>query len=110
MIAYDSRRSPDPARLLRPETVDVLRSALEEQRRAGNAPVESLAAAIRLAARESRERNLQPEVLIIQLKALADDVGLPALNSGRESRVQAREWMIAACLRAYWDAEPTESE
>ena len=107
MVAYDSRRSPDPDNMLRPETVAALRAALEEQRAAGAEPVASLSNAIRVASREARERHLQPEALLIQFKSLADDVGLPLVSpsSDRGRRREVREWMVTACLRAYWDEE-----
>jgi hypothetical protein len=102
MVAYDSRRMPDPAFLLAPATVAALRGALEEQRVAGPDPTPALTVAIRNAATEARERQLQPEALVIQLKALADEVGLPATGRGPDGRRVIREWMITACLRAYW--------
>lgn len=103
MVAYDSRRMPDPAHLLRPETVSALRAALVEQRASGIDPVPSLTEAIRAAAREARERRLPAEALIIQLKALADEVGLPLAGPEPGGRRQVREWMVTACLRAYWE-------
>lgn len=107
MVAYDSRRVPDPNHMLRPETIATLRAALEEQRAAGPEPVASLSEAIRTASREARERHLPPEALLIQLKSLADDVGLPLVPSSpdRVRRREVREWMVTACLRAYWDEE-----
>lgn len=107
MVAYDSRRMPDPEHMLRPETIAALRAALEEQRGAGVEPVNSLSEAIRAASREARERHLPPEALLIQLKALADDVGLPLVSASpdRARRREVREWMVTACLRAYWDDE-----
>lgn len=103
MVAYDSRRVPDPESMLRPETITALRSALQEQRRAGIEPVTSLSESIRNAAKEARDRNLPPEALLIQLKGLADEVGLPAVSHDRPRRREVREWMVTACLRAYWD-------
>ena len=97
--------------MLRPDTLTALRSALDEQRRAGVEPVNSLSESIRNAAREARERQLQPEALLIQLKALADEVGLPTVSHDQPRRREVREWMVTACLRAYWDAaEEKETE
>lgn len=105
MVAYDSRRVPNPEHMLRPETIAALRSALEEQRKAGVDPVSSLSESIRAASREARERHLPPEALLIQLKVLADEVGLPAVSIDRTRKREVREWMVTACLRAYWDDE-----
>lgn len=105
MVAYDSRRTPDPANLLHPETIAALKAALEEQRRSGVQPVPSLTAAIRAAARESRDRCLPPEMLIIQLKAVADEVGMPPVDADRNNSRAVREWMVSACLHAYWELE-----
>jgi len=93
---------PGPDELLRPETLAALRAALEEQRSAGSGPTPGLSEAIRTASREARERQLRPEALIIQLKALADDVGLPPSSPEGPWQRQVREWMVTACLRAYW--------
>jgi len=108
MIAYDSRRMPDPAHLLAPATIAALRGALEEQRAAGSDPTPGLIAAINSAATEARERQLPPEALVIQLKTMADDIGLPTPVRGPEHRRVIREWMITACLRAYWPEEQSE--
>jgi len=107
MVAYDSRRVPDPEHMLRPETIGALRAALAEQRGVGAEPVTSLSEAIRAASREARERHLPPEALLIQLKSLADEVGLPPVPSSqdRAKRRAVREWMVTACLRAYWEDE-----
>jgi hypothetical protein len=106
MVAYDSRRTPDPEHLLSPETVEMLRVALNSQLRAGAVaePIAELFDAVQTAAREARERKLVPEALIIQLKQLANDVGLPAVEADRR-RKNIREWMITTSLRAYWDRD-----
>ncbi len=108
MVAYDSRRIPDPSQLLRSQTVQELRQALLAQRNAGASPISALRLAIRRAATEARTRGLPPESLIIQLKALAIEVGLEAPEDLR-TRTHVREWMVGACLRAYWEL-PAEAE
>lgn len=105
MVAYDSRRTPDPEHLLSSETVEALRVALDDQLAAGAGaePIGALHDAIRVAAKEGRERKLAPEALIIQLKQLANDVGLPPVEGDRRHRTNIREWMITTSLRAYWN-------
>jgi hypothetical protein len=95
---------------LHPETVEALRAALDEQRRSGTEPTAPLIAAIHAAAKECRERRLPAETLIIQLKALADDIGMPAIAAERNHPRAVREWMVAACLRAYWESEGSSSD
>ena len=106
MVAYDSRRVPDPSRLLEPETIDCLRAALTAQRHAGTRPIDQLSDAIHVAAREARSRSLPPEALLIQLKLLSDEVGMVTPDPDRRDRLHVREWMVRACLRAYWDLPP----
>lgn len=110
MVAYDSRRQPDPSELLHPDTVARLRAALVEQRNAGPDPLPALSAAIESAAHEARARDLRPEALIIQLKQLAEDVGMRVAAPGFGPR-GIQDWMVQACLRAYWNENPeSESE
>jgi hypothetical protein len=104
MVAYDSRRVPDPSQLLRQETVDELRAALAAQARARAEPTERLANAIRAAAHEARERTLQPEALIIQIKQLADDAGLLS-EPDQHARSDFRTWMVRTLLQAYFDPD-----
>jgi len=102
MVAFDSRRTPDPSQLLHPETVDALRTALAAQRAARGDATPELSEAIRAAADEARTRELPPEALLIQLKQLADDVGLSPDDPEAAKPRRIREWMVGALLRAYW--------
>lgn len=107
MVAYDSRRTPDPSQQLGDATLDQLRAGLRTQlRSSGSEPSTELQRAIEHAAREARARGLHPEALLIQLKGLADEVGLPFPEPGRARRDTVREWMIGACLRAFWESDP----
>lgn len=103
MVAYDSRRMPDPEKLLRPETVTALLEAFREQLVAGEQPTPQLAEAIRAAAVEARQRQLPPEALLLQLKEIADRAKVPALIGEDAGRRQIRQWMVTMSLRAYWD-------
>jgi hypothetical protein len=101
MNAFDSSRSPDPSQFLHPQTLDALRAALTHQRSCGEQPTATLADAVKAAALEARARDLTPESVIIQLKTMADEVGLAAPERGG-GRAAIREWMVLACLRAYF--------
>jgi hypothetical protein len=103
MVAYDSRRTPDPAHMLTPDTLTALRQALEEQRDAESVPVPALVTAINLAAREARERNIAPETLLIHLKELANETRLVQSTRGFGRARDVREWMVRACLRAIYE-------
>ncbi|HEY4131821.1 MAG TPA: hypothetical protein VGM50_14475 [Gemmatimonadaceae bacterium] len=106
MVAYDSRRALDPAQILSQESVAALRAALTDQRLAGPAPTPALQRAIVVAAREARARELPPETLLIQLKGLADEIGIlqpdQTVAPGQSRMLHVREWMVSALLRAYW--------
>lgn len=102
MVAYDSRRALDPSKLLGSDVVEALRAALLAQRNEAGKPTAALRSAIAAAANQARERDLPPEALLIQLKALADQVGLTARRPEDVSAMNVREWMVGALLRAYW--------
>lgn len=101
MVAYDPRRWPDPSMRLSQPTLDALKSALTEQRGAGHEPLPSLKEAVVSAAHESRDRGITPELLLIQLKLLAEEAGFsPALGDDRAGVL--REWIVSACVAAYF--------
>lgn len=101
MVAYDSRRTPDPEQMLRPTTANALRIAFRNQHEAGTEPIPELGDAIRAAAREARERDLQPEAVLIQLKTLANEA-VPTFFSN-DAQKEVRQWMVLMCIRAYWE-------
>jgi hypothetical protein len=104
MIAYDPRRWPNADRRLRDETIEALRSAIVAQRARGREPSAQLEAAIHAAARDARERSITPEVLLVQLKLVAEEAGIPPMI-GDESANALREWLVTACVNAYFAAE-----
>jgi hypothetical protein len=82
-------------------TLDALAAAFREQREAGFDPLPSLQHAITAAANEARDRGITPEALLIQLKHVVDQSGPPAmLGDGQTSAL--REWMVSACVAAYF--------
>jgi hypothetical protein len=103
MVAYDSRRTPDPAQQLLPRTADALREALALQSRAGQDPLPELRAAVRLAAQDARDRQLRPENVLAQLNAILADAAIDVTPQGPTPNRGLRQWLITACLRAYWD-------
>lgn len=104
MVAYDSRRWPDATKRLTTETLAALSAALNEQRVSGRDAVDSLRAAVGSAAREARERAIPPESLLVQLKLVADETGFPPML-GDEATNAVREWMVNACITAYYQEE-----
>jgi hypothetical protein len=102
MVAYDSRRLPDPDKMFSPETAAALVEAFRAQRTEGEAPIPALTEAVRNAAREARARRLPPEAVLIQLKLLAEQAGLTSTGD-EDDRRRLREWMVTISLRAYWE-------
>jgi hypothetical protein len=106
MVAYDSRRPLDPSMRLSEPTLAALAVAFEQQRGAGFEPVQSLEESIVAAAREARDRQIPPEALLVQLKHIADQSGPSAmLGDGRSSAI--REWIVRACVKAYFATDPS---
>ena len=103
MVAYDPRRWPDADRRLRDETLDALRAAIAAQRKMGSKPSSELQDAIDLAARDARERGIQPETLLVQLKLVAEEAGVYTVIGDTEDGATAlREWLVSACVNAYF--------
>jgi hypothetical protein len=102
MVAYDPRRWPDADRRLRDETIDALRDAIRAQHAKGSEPLPELETAIQAAARDARERAIQPETLLVQLKLVAEEAGvMPAIGVDERSNA-LREWLVTACVNAYF--------
>jgi hypothetical protein len=103
MVAYDPRRWPDADRRLRDETIDELRAAIRMQRTKGREPTPELSSAIVMAARDARDRGIQPEMLLVQLKLVAEEAGVYPVIGGPEDGSNAlREWLVTACVSAYF--------
>lgn len=102
MVAYDSRRTPDPAQQLMPRTVEALRAALLVQKNAGQEPVPELRAAIRLAAADAESRHLRPENVLAELNGLLTEIVVDTNAQGSRPSRGMREWLVLACVRAYW--------
>jgi hypothetical protein len=102
MVAYDPRRWPEPEKRLRDETIDALRSAIASQRAMGRTPSAELEAAIQATARDARERGIPPELLLVQLKLVADEAGVMSAIGIDESANALREWLVTACVTAYF--------
>ena len=100
MVAYDPRRWPDADRRLSDTTIDALRAAITDQRKAGRTPTPELEAAIHLAAKDARERAITPEVLLVQLKLVAEEAGMYPTIGLDEGTNALREWLVSACVNA----------
>ena len=102
MVAYDPRRWPGADKRLRDETIDALRAAIRAQRQMGPSPSPELEAAIQTAARDARERDIAPEVLLVQLKLVAEEAGVFPSIGVDASASALREWLVTACVTAYF--------
>lgn len=108
MVAYDSRRTPDPSRSLSPEALERLTRALQAtslaEHPSATAPDADgdVTAALASVATEARERGLRPEELIIVIKQLEDLLTPPEAVGGADARRRVRERIVSACLRAYF--------
>src|SRR5688572_4385218 len=101
MVAYDSRRGSGERKRLSDETSSSLLDALRAQRGAGHTPVPELHDAVRVASHEARDGAMEPEHLIVQLKLIAEEAGFPRAM-GDEEAYAIREWMVRACIAAYF--------
>jgi hypothetical protein len=109
MVAYDSRRGSDGRKRLSDASSSALLDALREQRNAGNTPAPPLKDAITAAANEARDTAMEPEQLIVQLKQIAEHAGFPA-TMGDEQSSTIREWMVSACIEAYFGASSRRAD
>ena len=101
MVAHDPRRWPDPEKRLTDRTIASLREAIVAQKNLGPSPSPQLETAIQAAARDARERGINPEVLLVQLKLIAEESGVtPILGDGASGAL--REWLVTACVTAYY--------
>lgn len=107
MVAYDSRRTPDPRQVLSPETAERLRHAIAQHWTAGTPPEQGpLRDALRAVAAEARERQLRPEELLVALREVADAAagGTDSLASlDEDTRWRFRTWLVSSCLVAYYE-------
>ena len=101
MVAHDPRRWPSADKRLSDETICALRDAILAQKQLGPTPSPQLEAAIQAAARDARERALNPEVLLVQLKLVAEEAGVTPIL-GDSSAGALREWLVTACVSAYY--------
>lgn len=105
MVAYDPRRWPDADRRLSDEAIVTLRDAIRAQRTHGRTPSAELEAAIQTVARDARQRDIAPEILLVQLKLVAEEAGVyPAIGID-EGANALREWLVSACVSAYFRKE-----
>jgi hypothetical protein len=80
----------------------LLRSAIAESLTGNGEGSPSLRAALQTAAAEAREREMRPEELIIELKAIFTSAmhGKGMAVPADENRL--REWLVTNCLKAYY--------
>lgn len=104
MVAYDPRRPAAPARSLTPATREMLRRALLRQWQSAEEPVPELQEVVAVVAAEARDRGVRPEELIIEIKFVEEGLAEQSRIAAR-TRARVREWIVTACVKAYFGAE-----
>ena len=83
----------------------LLRRAVTTRLNNPSAPESELQDALHVVATEARSRGLRPEELVIALKALFDATAVELVADAEDGR-RLREWLVAACIRAYYTPRP----
>jgi hypothetical protein len=79
-----------------------LREAIVTRLRDPSADDEDLRRVLHDVAAEARSRSLRPEELIISLKAVLAQVGSARFPSAPEEQRRLQEWLVTACIQAYF--------
>ena len=66
---------------------------------------DELRVVLRDVAAEARTRELRPEELIVSLKTVLSQVGSARLPSSPDDQRKLQEWLVTACIRAYFAKE-----
>lgn len=107
MVAYDARRTPDPHRVLSPETAERLRHAIAQHWAAGTeSDLAPLRDALRAVAAEARARQLRPEEVLVALRDVAAEAagGQNSIAAADDdTRWRFRTWLVSNCLAAYYE-------
>ena len=109
MVPQSSSLPPDGSPQLSPEVTTQLRGVIAERWRRLEESDAQLREAVHAVADEARARQLAPESLILTLKAIEADVfAAPgAIRAGDvEARQRFHQWLVAACLAAYFGRAP----
>jgi hypothetical protein len=109
MVAYNPRSPRDESRSLSPAVAAQLRDAVTARWIKPASFDSALGAALAAAADEARARGLRPEELLLALKAIEEDVALTLDVASTQDRDRFKIWLVAACMRAYFDV-PSELE
>jgi hypothetical protein len=91
------------SRSLSEPTLEQLRRAIANRHASPAIGDAELNSALQVVASEARSNALRPEELIVALKQAIDRSSV-ARASTQEDR-QLREWMVSACIRAYFETE-----
>jgi hypothetical protein len=101
MIPLNSDGPSAPRRVFSPDVKQELASALRDYDASTGAGGETLRGALRRAALDARENGLEPEDLVLALKAVVAEVGEPMTQSP-QAREKAYSMALRAMLIAYF--------
>ena len=79
-----------------------LQTALAEQLRRGDNPTPELSEVLQRVAREARERNVRPEVLLVTLKQLWNSLSDNMRPQSADQFERVRQNLVTLCIKAYY--------
>ena len=106
MVAYNPRFPRDDRRSISAPIAQQLHASLTSRWTDPASDESALNAAIVAAAEDARARGLRPEELLLALKAVEEDVATALDVENTQDRDRFRMWLVAACMRAFFGAEP----
>jgi|ERR1051326_2332401 hypothetical protein len=106
MVAYNPRSPRDEQRSLSAPVTRQLHASLTSRWLDPASDESALNAAIVAAAHDARSRGLRPEELLLALKAVESDVATALDVEDTQDRDRFRIWLVAACMRAFFGADP----
>ena len=107
MVAYNSEFPLGPRRTISSDVANRLRAALTARWDQTTESDGALTSALAEAAQDARERQLRPEELLLALKAIEEQVASAARRVDEDERNDFRQWLVGACLRAYFAEDGT---
>jgi hypothetical protein len=110
MVAYNPRSPRDEKPSLSPEVATQLHAALSARWLEPAGYDSRLGIALTAAAEDAKTRGLRPEELLLALKAVEEDVAQTLDVADTQDRDRFRIWLVGACMRAFFAAEPPSGD
>ena len=82
-----------------------LREAIATRLRDPSVADDELRGVLHDVAAEARARALRPEELIVSLKSVLSEVGASRFPASPEEQRRLQEWLVTACIQAYFTRE-----